>query len=521
MSTTTAEVKSFKFIDPNGNILILTPVDQVARQAIEDAKDLQFNEDDLEVEETEDEVQIRNKVTPISVTPNTPLEIDQNDANGFILGSRGLYSISACASVYNSTSGTYAVGKIVTHLGKLYRCTTAVSQAEAFDPSKWTEVHLVNLIQDISSNVVTKSDLDNLITNTFSSSETYEVGDYCIYNKALYKCKVAVTTAGDWTGATNWDAVHDLIAEAKAIKVTSNTASDDSVSSTVHTSILHLNTYKEITVADTTTKLVIQLDSAIVGFLQQTGFQFTLGANSVLSGVEVISGDWKLPICTNYESFSPGQTYQGNVTASGVTIAEFDPKSRLSINVGGRDYPYVRIGDQLWIIENLDYVWSGLTLTTPSATSEQRAAYPNNQESNRTKFGLLYNWYAASYLHSNKSTLLPDGWDVAGTSAWDKLIEFAGGSSVAGGKLRSREYSGTDNYGFNALLTGYIYFSYGAGSPNYMPPGTWGQFYTPETGVQSQYGYSYAVSTNNNQANKYNGTYKVNYESIRLVKSLT
>lgn len=39
----------------------------------------------------------------------------------------------------------------------------------------------------------------------FSTSSTYSVGEYVTYQGLVYKCKEAVTTAGSWTGSTNWD----------------------------------------------------------------------------------------------------------------------------------------------------------------------------------------------------------------------------------------------------------------------------------------------------------------------------
>lgn len=39
-----------------------------------------------------------------------------------------------------------------------------------------------------------------LDVDTFSTSSTYAVGDYVVYNGKLWKCKTAVTTAGAWTG---------------------------------------------------------------------------------------------------------------------------------------------------------------------------------------------------------------------------------------------------------------------------------------------------------------------------------
>lgn len=41
------------------------------------------------------------------------------------------------------------------------------------------------------------------IAHVFSSSNTYSIGEYVLYNEKFYRCIIAVTTAGDWD-ATNW-----------------------------------------------------------------------------------------------------------------------------------------------------------------------------------------------------------------------------------------------------------------------------------------------------------------------------
>ena len=72
-------------------------------------------------------------------------------------------------------------------------------------------------------------DLENMIwrmlgldTTTFSTTKTYAVGDYVVYNHLLYKCITAVSTAGAWTG-TN----------------TVNYDDEDGIVSDVNTSILY------------------------------------------------------------------------------------------------------------------------------------------------------------------------------------------------------------------------------------------------------------------------------------------
>ena len=37
------------------------------------------------------------------------------------------------------------------------------------------------------------------IADTFSNTDTYEVGELVIYNNLLYRCTVAITVPGDWT----------------------------------------------------------------------------------------------------------------------------------------------------------------------------------------------------------------------------------------------------------------------------------------------------------------------------------
>ena len=39
-----------------------------------------------------------------------------------------------------------------------------------------------------------------------------------------------------------------------------------------------------------------------------------------------------------------------------------------SVEIGGRTYRVVRLGDQYWIAENLDYVYDGCTLHTDTNT---------------------------------------------------------------------------------------------------------------------------------------------------------
>ena len=132
----------------------------------------------------------------------------------------------------------------------------------------------------------------------------------------------------------------------------------------------------------------------------------------------------------------------------------------------GNVYTSVKIGDQVWMKENLkttkynngadiplvtdNTAWSGLS--TPGY------CWYNNDIGNKDVYGALYNWQAV-----NTGKLCPDGWHVPTDEEWDVLVEYAGGNSISGGKLKETglahwndpNLDATDEYGFTAVGAGY------------------------------------------------------------------
>jgi uncharacterized protein (TIGR02145 family) len=123
-------------------------------------------------------------------------------------------------------------------------------------------------------------------------------------------------------------------------------------------------------------------------------------------------------------------TVIANFVLVGVTLSSFTDE-----RTGGQEYRSVKIGNQIWMAENLnfqtDYSW----------------CYENNS-SNCTEYGRLYTWDAAV-------SACPSGWRLPDTLDWRDLISYVGGSSIAGIKLKSKAWGGTDDYGFSALPGGY------------------------------------------------------------------
>jgi len=134
------------------------------------------------------------------------------------------------------------------------------------------------------------------------------------------------------------------------------------------------------------------------------------------------------------------------------------------VDIDGNEYTVVKIGDQYWLTQNLITTRynDGTTIATGLSDSAWAAATTgayslyDDVASNNTIYGKMYNWQAAS-----SGKLAPAGWHVPTRAEWTKLVEFLGGSGVAGGKLKSTSSlwnapnTGADNSsGFNGLPGG-------------------------------------------------------------------
>jgi len=116
----------------------------------------------------------------------------------------------------------------------------------------------------------------------------------------------------------------------------------------------------------------------------------------------------------------------------------------------GTVYKTVTIGSQEWMVENLAY----------SPSNGNYWNYNNNSSCVKT-YGYLYDWQTALYV-------CPADWHLPGNDEWTELIEYAGGRSFAGGKLKATgtiqagtglwhkpNLGATNETGFTALPGGY------------------------------------------------------------------
>lgn len=138
----------------------------------------------------------------------------------------------------------------------------------------------------------------------------------------------------------------------------------------------------------------------------------------------------------------------GNVTST---------QAALSVTMEYRDrrdgtiYPVVQINNQIWMARNLNY--------EPTVGDSMDHSCYNNMSTYCDEFGRLYSWEIATAVNPAVQ-VCPPGWHLPSKSEFDALISYAGGTSVAGGKLKAggSDWDGTDNYGFKALPGGENYY---------------------------------------------------------------
>ena len=195
------------------------------------------------------------------------------------------------------------------------------------------------------------------------------------------------------------------------------------------------------------------------------------------------------------------------------------------VKIGGRWYPYVRIGDQLWLAENLDWKFPYNDGTLPvgvEGVPETPAAwyYDNDGETygvTGNKYGLLYNWYAAKYLDDNRGTLLPQGWYVPTREDFSTCDDNIPSNPSKNSNARAASWNdGTNLTGLTLLPVGMRY-----GNGNFDSLGVQKEMWTSEAHpTYSGSAYSNYVYPNNSAFCYIDSFARVGGCSIRLVKNL-
>jgi uncharacterized protein (TIGR02145 family) len=154
------------------------------------------------------------------------------------------------------------------------------------------------------------------------------------------------------------------------------------------------------------------------------------------------------------------------VDALSEKISELEVLSTKLEDIEGNLYDVVKIGDQIWMAENLKTTkyndGTDIPLVTDSIawcdlSTGAYCWYNNDEATYKNTYGALYNWYTVDTVN-----LCPTGWHVPSDAAWTTVTDYLGGDSVAGGKLKetgtihwtSPNTGATNETGFTTLPGG-------------------------------------------------------------------
>jgi uncharacterized protein (TIGR02145 family) len=156
---------------------------------------------------------------------------------------------------------------------------------------------------------------------------------------------------------------------------------------------------------------------------------FTQKLRTLLLTAVLAVGAVCLSSCGGNKDASSGKSEQGAVSGKA---------GKLTDSRDGQKYKTVKIGNQVWMAENLRF------------NIGDSWCYENN-ENNCNRYGRLYDWNMAKIA-------CPKGWHLPSNDEWTELVTVVG-VGTAGKKLKStsdwvENGNGTDDFGFSALPGG-------------------------------------------------------------------
>lgn len=219
-----------------------------------------------------------------------------------------------------------------------------------------------------------------------------------------------------------------------------------------------------------------------------------------------------------YATNDAGTSYGDQVTFSTFGV----------MDVEGNGYPSVVIGTQEWMQVNLKTrkyddgtdIPIVTDATTWSGLSTGAYCEYNNDIGMVAAYGRLYNFYSVVDAHH----LCPTGWHAPSDSEWDILVNYLGGVSVAGGKMKTTgttqwntpNTGATNDSKFSAVPAGFRSDTSGGQPWTYLGSNGAADFWTA-TAINPTYAYWRTVNANSAGIDSFSN-FSVNGKSVRCVK---
>ncbi len=188
---------------------------------------------------------------------------------------------------------------------------------------------------------------------------------------------------------------------------------------------------------------------------------------------------------------SSSSSTEGRGTSSIAKDSYFNPNINYGEMTDSRDgqvYKTVKIGDQVWMAENLNFAYTSVPYKYEDDASDSTSWCYDNDPANCTKYGRLYTWAAAMdsaglISTANKTKcgygttctpnlihqgVCPGGWHIPTVAEWKELFVNVGGTcgdeeyacTNSGAILKSSSGwydsgNGSDDFGFSVIPSGW------------------------------------------------------------------
>jgi uncharacterized protein (TIGR02145 family) len=181
------------------------------------------------------------------------------------------------------------------------------------------------------------------------------------------------------------------------------------------------------------------------------GICWGINENPTISGNKII-GTGSESFTIKITGLTPGinyyvRAYATNGAGTGYgNQKSFQTSIEQITDIDGNIYHSVKIGTQVWMVENLKTTKYRDGSPIPNVTDGNSWGtgstgaycwYNNDGPTYKNIQGTLYNWQAV-----NTGNLCPTGWHVPNTVDWTVLTDYLGGLAVAGGKLKQTGTTG-------------------------------------------------------------------------------
>lgn len=143
------------------------------------------------------------------------------------------------------------------------------------------------------------------------------------------------------------------------------------------------------------------------------------------------------------------------VSIASVVTEATTQENEIITDIDGNEYSTVKIGNQIWMVENLRTSHYNDGTEIPEVSNnidwgnlDYGACCYNSCYYNKDITSKLYNWYAV-----NTGKLAPIGWHVPTNTEWSILINYLGGENIAGSHMKSTQNSWNSSGSYDGVVT--------------------------------------------------------------------